>query len=170
MEINKMSEEELKQAAEKIKEQLASIQKEKEERKRRKQEYALVNREPKYRTNYIRLWELVQTIVLDGGTVNAENLNNIFLAAQEEIPVPLKEIYPCPKCGEIGGLYVGEYGDYDPIWGTGTSKKRITCSCCDFVCHVKYEQTDHEAWESFHRWLVKRGYLDAPTKDSKNSL
>ena len=170
MEINKMSEKELKQTAKEIQKQLDAIQKKKEERERRKKEYALVQPEPKYKTDYARLWQLMLNAVEKGGCINSENIDTFFKAAQDEIPIPKAERYPCPECGEVGSLYVGEYGDYDPIWGTGTSKRRITCSNCDFVCPARYEQTDYDAWETFHGWLVRNGYLDAPTKDSKNSL
>ena len=58
MDINGMSEKELKQAAKEIQKQLDAIQKKKEERKRRKKEYALVQPEPKYKTDYARFGSL----------------------------------------------------------------------------------------------------------------
>ena len=78
MDINGMSEKELKQAAKEIQKQLDAIQKKKEERKRRKKEYALVQPEPKYKTDYARLWQLMLNAVEKGGCINSENIDTFF--------------------------------------------------------------------------------------------
>ena len=159
--IKDMSEQELHEVANDIQKRLEDIKEGKEELKRRKKEYALIKREPEYELDYVAFWELVIKMIEQGKSVDSSNIDEINKKSQRRDSIPTNEIYPCPKCGKIGALYVGEFGDYDPYMGTGKSRKKVICSCCDFESNGKYQETDYDAWDTFHDWLVKQGYLDA---------
>ena len=158
--INSLSEKELKEASSLIDERLKEIKDKREDKKRRKKQYALITPKPQYHTNYYKLWEIVKDTVNNGGAVNAGNIEEIYYKGQEQERIPMEDIYPCPECGAVGSLSVGEYGDHDSCWGTGKSKKRITCSRCSFVCTAKHQSNDWDAWEQFHDWLIRKGYLN----------
>ena len=158
--VSSLSEQELKKAAARINERLKEIDKEKQEKIRRKKAYALIQPKPKYVPNYVRFYNTVRETVSKGGAVNAENIDEICGKCQSEVTISKDQIYPCPQCEKIGVLHVGEFGDYDPYSGIGKSQKRVCCSCCDFVCNTKYQETDFDAWESFHEWLIRHGYLN----------
>lgn len=162
--LNGMSEKELRKAArelkkeaEEIQEKLDQIEKERAEKRRIKAEYALVPYEPKYEVNYYSLWNSIKELVEQGGALDKSNIEGIYKKACYRLPVKKEEIYPCPECGEIGSLYVGEFGD--PYMCD--SKKKVTCQHCGFTCPGEYMTADYAAWEVFHNWLIKRGYLNA---------
>lgn len=92
--------------------------------------------------------------------MDADDIDKMWKSCQHKLPVKKNEIYPCPECGGMT-LYAGEFGDYEKNYGVGKSKQKITCSMCDFVCPAKYSDNEWEAWDGFHKWLEKQGYLDA---------
>ena len=162
--LNGMSEKELKKAArelkkeaEEIQEKLDQIEKERAEKRRIKAEYALVHYEPEYELNYYRLRNSIKKVVDQDGVIDKANIDEIYKKALDRLPVKKEEIYPCPECGKIGSLYVGEFGD--PYMCD--NKKKIICQHCGFTCPGQYESENYAAWEVFHNWLIKRGYLDA---------
>lgn len=67
-----------------------------------------------------------------------------------------EEKYKCPKCGEFE-LQAVNYGDYD------SPKYAIACNSCNFAIKEK-RICDYDAWKTFHRWLIKHGYLDESVK------
>ena len=155
--FDEMSEKELKKAAQIIQERLDEAEKERAKKQRIKEEYALADYEPEYEVNYYRLWNSIKELVEQGGAVDKSNIDEIYKNACDSLPLKKEKIYPCPKCGEIGYLYVADFGepymcDY---------KKKITCQHCGFTCPGKHQTNDYDAWDVFHNWLVKKGYLDS---------
>lgn len=140
-----------------INEQLENLQKQKEEESRRKAEYHLAQAEPKYNEDFHRMWSFVEEVVAGGGTVNAGNIEEIHKKGLIKLPTTNEEVYPCPKCGRLS-LFVGDFGAADTL---GEYRKRkVCCENCDFEPDVKYETNYSDAWDSFHNWLIKNGYLE----------
>lgn len=158
--LSEMTEKELKELSRKTDARLKEIKKEREAKELRKKNYALATPEPEFHTDYEKAWKTICDRVNSGGGKLTENdLKMIWRDSSYQLPIKKEEVYPCPECGKMS-LYAGEYGDYDRIYGTGKSKQKITCSCCDFVCPAKASETEYDAWDMFHRWLVKKGYLE----------
>lgn len=155
-ELKKMARE-LKKEAVEIQEKLDLIEKERDEKQRIKAEYTLAVYEPEYEVNYNRLWNSIKTIVEQGGKVDGENIEEIYKEACYRLPLKKEKIYPCPKCGEIGSLYVAEYGDPHMC----IHKKKVTCQHCGYTCPGNYHYYEDDAWDELHDWLIKRGYLNA---------
>ena len=92
--LNGMSEKELKKAArelkkeaEEIQEKLDQIEKERAEKRRIKAEYALVHYEPEYELNYYRLWNSIKEVVDQGGVIDKANIDEIYKKALDRLPV-----------------------------------------------------------------------------------
>lgn len=156
MEIEKMSKKELKEVQKNIQKRLDEIEKERARKQRIKDEYTLAAYEPEYYTDYCVLWNHIKTFVESGGVVDRSNIEGIYKNACYPFPVEKSKIYPCPECGKIGYLYVGEFGDASIC----QNKKKICCSSCGFNYPGKYEYCEDDAWEAFHNWLIKQGYLE----------
>ena len=82
-----------------------------------------------------------------------KKLKEIEAKCQREITPPRGEVYPCPDCGRMF-LRPGNFGD---SWAP---KYQIICDNCDFEAPVKEQGYEDGAWDVFHEWLVKEGYLE----------
>lgn len=157
LDLEIMSERDLKHAKKQIEKRLEAVKKEKEETAKRKAEYHLVEPPAQYKENFEKMWQKVRQVIADGGVVDSGNIEEIYQDGLWLIPAKKEDIYPCPQCGEMA-LYVGKYGEED-IWGEYRCK-RVTCQNCGFEPGINFEETDIDSWDSFHQWLVKNGYLD----------
>ena len=154
IDISELSEIELQELLQKANNRLELIQEEKKlEKKLRKKAYAFAKKSPEYRPDYMKLWDLVKSAVENTGSINADNIEEIWKNGQEEIPVSREELYPCPKCGKIS-LWVGQFGTHE------NPKRKVVCDSCDFVYPGEYAPNSKEAWKLFHGWLIRKGYLN----------
>lgn len=159
-ELNDLSEAELKVLKGNIDNRLDELQFQKNEKRRKKREYALIDVTPERYPNYNDMWRRIRSMVADGIDVTESVLDEVSEQCHDTKRVDRSLVYPCPECESISSLYPGDYG-------SGYAHKyKITCSRCNFVATTKGQSSDYDAWESFHRWLIGRGYLDSSTKFS----
>ena len=158
LDLEIMSESDLKHAKKQIEKRLEAVKKEKEETARKKAEYHLIEPPSKYEENFEKMWRQVRQIIADGGAVDSGNIEEIYRAGLRLIPADKEDVYPCPQCGKMT-LIVDDYGSVDLLGDYRL--KRVACQSCNFEPEdIKFENTYADAWDSFHQWLVKNGYLD----------
>ena len=156
--INGLSKKELKELAEASRARLEAIESEERRKAELKKNYALKEVPSTFKLDQARLgrsvvmWFKDHQEPLDSGTFNA-----LVEGCTDEIKPKREEIYPCPLCGHFN-LRVGNFGDsYAP-------RLAVTCDSCDFVVKKKTDGKEYYAWEVFHEWLIKHGYLDESVK------
>ena len=76
----------------------------------------------------------------------------------QEVKPEKEKIYCCPWCGHFS-LRV----DKQRSLITGNSNYAIVCDACNFKIKEK-DDTVIDAWQSFHNWLIKNGYLNKDIK------
>ena len=158
IDINGLSKKELKELAEASRARLEAIESEERRKAELKKNYALKEVPSTFKLDQARLgrsvvmWFKDHQEPLDSGTFNA-----LVEGCTDEIKPDRSEIYSCPYCGDFN-LRVGNFGDsYAP-------RIAVTCGSCDFVMKKKTDGKEYYAWEIFHEWLVKHGYLDESVK------
>lgn len=150
---------ELESKATELQTKLAKLNEELKEVNTRIDEAVIKKREYKLNDIPDRIWYDYKSIVEDlvehfrNDEVVSSVISNILQAHSIKLGKDPVALYNCPECGSSESLYIGEYHS-----STDGRKFAITCSRCDFAGpHVKYK---NDAWEKFHRWLVKTGYLE----------
>ncbi len=87
-----------------------------------------------------------------------EIYNKLMKDSTEEIKPKRSEIYSCPYCGKFN-LRVGNFG-----MNEYSVRNAVCCESCDFEVKKKVSGKEYYAWEIFHEWLIKHGYLDKSVK------
>ena len=147
-----MSDAELKEALEKLTEENEKRKREKEELRQRKINYQLRTPEPQYEILYRKFYEEIVKLTHKKNQITSLEIEKVKDMCIRKLPVLEKDVYPCPVCGEMT-LRAGNYcTDFDEQY-------KILCDNCDYIVPGKYERSGTEAWEAFHAWLVKEGYL-----------
>lgn len=157
--LNNLTEKELRELNKVSQEKLDAINAEKRRKAELKKNYALKEVPSTFKLDQARLgrsvvmWFKDHQEPLDSGSFNA-----LVEGCTDEIKPKREEVYSCPYCGEYS-LRVGDFGDnmYNP-------KRAVTCEDCDFTIKKKTDGKEYYAWEIFHEWLVKHGYLDESVK------
>ena len=150
-ELEKMSETKLKEVIEKGNKILAEMEEERRKKKERKQSYSLKTPEDTYTFNVYRFYREAMSL----GKTDPElkkKLEEVEKKCYEKEPERPNDVYPCPECGEMT-LRAGNFGDG---W---LSKYQIMCDDCDFVAPTEPMSAEWSAWDEFHIWLIKNGYL-----------
>jgi len=156
--FDNLTEQELRELNKASQEKLDAINAEKRRKAELKKNYALKKVPSTFKLDQARLgrsvvmWFKDHQDPLDSGTFNA-----IVDGCTDEIKPDRSEIYSCPYCGAFN-LRVGNFGDG---W---SPRLAVTCDSCDFVVKKKTDGKEYYAWEIFHEWLVKHGYLDESVK------
>ena len=158
IDLNNFTEKELREINKASQEKLDAIDAEKRRKAELKKNYALKKVPSTFKLDQARLgrsvvmWFKDHQDPLDSGT-----FNTLVEGCTDEIKLKREEIYPCPLCGDFN-LRVGNFGDsYAP-------RLAVTCNSCDFTMKKKTDGKEYYAWEAFHEWLVKHGYLDESVK------
>jgi len=158
--FDNLTEKELKEINRVSQEILDSIQSEKRRKAELKKNYALKEVPSVFHINQSRLGFYIQKHFVEDGqeTLTKEVFEEYLKKSTDEIKPKREEVYSCPYCGEYT-LRVGDFGDniYSP-------KRAVTCENCDFTVKKKTDGKEYYAWEIFHEWLVKHGYLDENVK------
>ena len=156
--LDNLTEKELRELNKASQERLDAINAEKRRKAELKKNYALKEVPSTFKLDQARLgrsvvmWFKDHQEPLDSGTVNA-----LVEGCTDEIKPRKDEIYPCPLCGRFY-LRVGNFSD------GYTARYAVTCATCDFTMKKKTDGKEYYAWEVFHEWLVKHGYLDESIK------
>lgn len=153
-EMRKLSEAELNDLAKTVAETLVQNKKEQEEKIRRKKEYTLRIPEDTYTFLYSSFHERVMKLGESDPELMAK-LQEIEKQCKIKNPHKKEKIYPCPECGEMC-LRLGIFGDSD-----FEPQYRVMCDNCSFVAPVEETESQYDAWEDFHAWLEKEGYLNS---------
>lgn len=147
-----MSDAELKEALEKLTEENEKRKREKKELKQRKENYCLKTPEPKYEILYQKFYKEIMELSKKQNQITNIEIEKVKDICIRKLPVPETDIYPCPECGKMM-LRAGNFGT------NFNEQYKILCDNCGFVMPVRYRNYEVEAWEAFHEWLVKEGYL-----------
>lgn len=156
--LDNLTEKELRELNKASQERLDAINAEKRRKAELKKNYALKEVPSTFKLDQARLgrsvvmWFKDHQEPLDSGTFNA-----LVEGCTDEIKPDRSEVYSCPYCGAFN-LRVGNFGDE---W---SPRIAVTCDSCDFVVKKKTDGKEYYAWEVFHEWLVKHGYLDESIK------
>lgn len=156
--LDNLTEKELRELNKASQEKLDAINAEKRRKAELKKNYALKEVPSTFKLDQARLgrsvimWFKDHQEPLDSGTFNA-----LVEGCTDEIKPNRSEVYSCPYCGAFN-LRVGNFGDE---W---SPRIAVTCDSCDFVVKKKTDGKEYYAWEVFHEWLVKHGYLDESIK------
>ncbi|MEE1504314.1 MAG: hypothetical protein UGF89_08755 [Acutalibacteraceae bacterium] len=156
--FDNLTEQELRELNKASQEKLDAINAEKRRKAELKKNYALKEVPSTFKLDQARLgrsvvmWFKDHQEPLDSGTFNA-----LVEGCTDEIKPKREEVYPCPLCGEFS-LRVGNFGD------TFAPRIAVTCDNCEFVMKKKTDGKEYYAWEVFHEWLVKHGYLSEDVK------
>lgn len=118
-----------------------------------KKEYSLRTPEDTYTFLYPQFYDLVMTLGANEPELMPK-LQEIEKRCKLRNPHKKEKVYPCPECGDMN-LRLGDFGssDFEPEY-------KVMCDTCSFVAPVEAEYSRCDAWENFHQWLVKEGYLD----------
>ena len=154
--INSLTESELKQLNKASQEKLDAIQNERRRKAELKKNYAIKHVPSTYKVDYARLGIKIEEFFKEPSVVilDISSFHELRKRCTDEIKPKREEIYPCPLCGEFD-LRVGNFGD-----SSFNPKNAVMCESCDFVIKKKTDGKDYYAWEIFHEWLIKNGYLD----------
>lgn len=159
LDLNNLSKKELKELAEASQARLEAIENEERRKIELKKNYTLKDVPSTYEVNYARLGLKIEEFFKEPSEVilDISSFYELRKRCTNEIKPLREDIYPCPICGKFT-LRVGCFGDdYTP-------KKAVCCDSCDFVMKKKTYGKDYYAWENFHEWLVKHGYLSEDVK------
>lgn len=148
------SEKELKDIIKNANQRIDEIEKAKEEERKRKENYHLIELPPKYDINYEGFYDSIMG--MDFGEENNKRIQEIAKEFTFEISTSKEDIFPCPVCGETS-LYIADYSDYLKY------RYRICCGCCDFATDKEFDN-EYDVWYNFAKWLVKNGYLSEMPK------
>ena len=157
--FNNLTEKELREINKVSQEKLEVINAEKRRKAELKKNYTLKAVPSTYRVNYARLGIKIEEFFKDPSQVimDISSFYELRKRCTDEIKPRREEVYPCPLCGDLN-LRVGNFGD------TFAPRIAVTCESCDFTMKKKTDGKDFYAWELFHEWLVKHGYLDESVK------
>lgn len=156
--IENLTEKQLKEINKASQEKLDEINEARRRKAELKKNYALRKVPSTFRLDQAKLgrsvvmWFKNHQEPLDSGTFDA-----LVEGCTDEIKPKREEVYPCPLCGEFN-LRVGNFGD------TFAPRIAVTCDNCEFVMKKKTDGKEYYAWELFHEWLVKHGYLSEDVK------
>lgn len=159
IDLNNFTEKELREINKASQEKLDAIDAEKRRKAELKKNYALKEVPSTYRVDCARLCVKLEEFFKEPSEVilDKSSFYELRKRCTDEIKPKREEIYPCPLCGDFN-LRVGNFGDsYAP-------RLAVTCDSCDFVVKKKTDGKEYYAWEVFHEWLVKHGYLDESVK------
>ena len=156
--LKNLSEDEMRQLNKATQEKINAIDEEKARIKALKKNYALKDVPSTWQVNYENLGEKIEKFFKEPAQIllDVSSFYELRKQCSYEIPPSKTELYCCPECGD-NSLRVGEYGGYN------NPKYAVTCDSCDFIMEKK-EWSETEAWETFHKWLIKNGYLDKDVK------
>ncbi len=140
--------------------ELAKLDEEEARRKRIKDEYHIEPFEYEWKVNYYIFHLKVCEAVVAGTVIDSEVLKELIKNSSEAKAIEYGQIYRCPECGELGVLFPGTF-EYPHSAAEGYA---ISCSNCSFSLANKPHSSIWAAWETFHEWLIKNGFLDKGTK------
>lgn len=152
--ISNLSEKELKDLMKDANKRIGEIEKVKEEERKRKENYHLIELPLKYEINYGGFYNSIME--MDFGEENNKKIQEIAKKYTFEIPPSKEDIFPCPKCGETS-LYIADYSDFTK------NRHGLRCRWCDFAIDKEFDN-EYDAWFNFAKWLVKNGYLSEMPK------
>lgn len=157
--FNNLSEKELREINKATQVKLDAIEAEKKRKAELKKNYALKEVPSTYKVDYARLGMEIEKFFKEPSQVilDISSFYELRKCCTNEIKPKREEVYPCPLCGEFN-LRVGNFGDN---W---CPRIAVLCDSCDFVVKKKTNGKEYYAWELFHEWLVKHGYLDESVK------
>ena len=155
-----MSRSELEELSRIAAEELAKRDKEEARRKKIKSDYQLEKFEYNWRINHYAFYNKVRESVASGIPVDTVVLEKILEGSSEAEPLDYSKIYRCPECGEIETLYPGVFESAH----NDLSRYAITCNNCNFNLASDPYSTQWAAWDAFHEWLIRNGYLDKEVK------
>lgn len=150
--INQLSEREIKELAKTCQSKLDEISKEKERRRKFKQDYHMRDYKFEYRFDDHDFHTYIMNAIEHKISLTSEEIKDIERRSYEVKPIEYFKIYMCPECGEFG-LYA--HGN--------NSKYSIYCGCCGYKHNTK-ECYSVYAWKSFHNYLIRNNFL---SKDDK---
>lgn len=158
--FDNLTEQELRELNKASQEKLDAINAEKRRKAELKKNYALKNVPSTYRVDYARLGVKIENFFKEPSEVilDISSFHELRKCCTDEIKPNRSEVYSCPYCGEYA-LRVGDFGD-----NMFSPKRAVTCENCDFTVKKKTDGKEYYAWEIFHEWLVKHGYLDESVK------
>lgn len=146
-------------------ERLAKMDAEEAKREGIKKNYQLEPFEYNWTINLNEFYRNVCAAIASGVSVDAILLDQIKEKSSEAVPLDYTMIYRCPDCGELGSLYVGMYeGNHPDVCGYA-----VTCGYCSFTMADNTNSSQWAAWETFHEWLIKKGFLPKGTKQPEQS-
>lgn len=156
--IDNLTEEELKMLHEMTQTEIASIEEEKARKRALKKSYSLKDVPSTFKVNQSRLgfYTLEWFQKEQQETMSKDIFEKLLKQSTDETKPKKEDIYACPECGEHY-LRVGRFGD---SW---VDKYAVTCDSCNFTMK-KMETSQWDAWATFHKWLVKNGYLSKDIK------
>lgn len=154
-----MSREDLEEIARFVGEELSKLEAEKSKLKMFKKDYHIEEFQYNWKINWYMFYEKVCASVAAGVPVDANVLEEIKNKSSEAEPLDYSKIYRCPKCGKLDVLYPGMFGSDGEI-----RVYAIGCSNCHFNLADTLRSSHWAAWEDFHEWLIKNGYLEKGTK------
>ena len=156
--IDSLTEEELKMLNEMTQAEIASIEEEKARKQALKKSYSLKDAPSTFKVDQSRLgFYTLEWFQKEQQEILPKDMFEKFLnKSTNEIKPKKEEIYACPECGE----YNLRIGCFSEGW---VDKYAVTCDSCDFTID-KMESAHWDAWETFHKWLVKNGYLSKDIK------
>lgn len=157
--INKLTEDELRELNRVSQEKLDAIKEERRRKTELKKNYALKEIPSELKVNYVRLgikvkkhFETPAQTILDITT-----FDKLLRESTDKIEPDRSKVYSCPYCGDFN-LRVGNYGDFF------APRLAVACDSCDFKVKKETDGKEYYAWEIFHEWLVKNGYLGKDVK------
>lgn len=158
LDLNGLTKKELKELAEASQARLENIESEERRKAELKKNYALKEIPSTHEVIQARLGRSVIHWFEDNKKpLDTATFDTLVKACTYEIKPRREEVYPCPLCGDFN-LRVGNYGDsFAPRFAVG-------CDSCEFVMKKKTDGGEYHAWEIFHKWLVKHGYLSEDVK------
>lgn len=157
--LDGLGEKELRELNRAAQAKLDDIESERKRKAELKKNYALKDVPSKFEFRPLWLGNLVKGWFEQNPNCSmpVEVYNKLMKDSTEEVKPERSEVYSCPYCGDFN-LRVGNFGDsYAP-------RIAVTCDSCDFVVKKKTDGKEYYAWEVFHEWLVKHGYLDESVK------
>lgn len=153
LDLNGLTKKELKELAEASQARLEAIKSEERRKAELKKNYALKEIPSTYKVDQAMLGRSVIHWFEDNKKpLDTATFDTLVKACTNEIKPRREEVYPCPLCGDFN-LRVGNYGD------SFAPRLAVGCDSCEFVMKKKTDGKEYYAWEIFHEWLVKHGYL-----------
>ena len=152
--LKNLSEDEIRQLNEVTQEKINAIDEEKIRIQKLKENYSLNSIPSTWKVNYENLGEKIEKFFKEPTQIllDVSSFYELRKQCSYEVGPEKEEIYCCPWCGNTS-LRVGNW----------SYKYAVTCDACDFGINKK-DDTVIGAWQSFHNWLIKNGYLDKDIK------